>query len=114
MAIAEPGRRLKLLIMKIEIIAAISAVTLVIAIISLIKLTKMANEVDDLTTEVAETKGIMKSAKTLIEGFAAALAAAGTDPAKLAALRSDLSSGSDELAAAISANPLPGEVVTPV
>ena len=74
----------------------------------------MANELDDLTTEVTETKGIMSSAKVLIEGFAAALSAAGTDPAKLAALLGELNTGSDELAAAIAANPLPGEIITPV
>lgn len=77
------------------------------------KLKKMANEIEDLTAEVEETKGIMASAKVLIEGFAAALAAAGTDPAKLAELKSSLDSGSSELAAAITANPLPGENPTP-
>jgi len=77
------------------------------------KIEKMANELEDLTTEVEETKGIMASAKVLIEGFAAALAKAGTDPAKLAALRADLNTGSEDLAAGIAANPLPGEVVVP-
>lgn len=71
----------------------------------------MAQELENLTTEVAETKGIMASAKVLIEGFAAALAAAGTDPVKLKALKDDLNAGSEDLAAAIAANPLPGEVV---
>lgn len=75
--------------------------------------TNMANELDDLTTEVQETKGIMASAKVLIEGFADALAKAGTDPVKLKALRDDLNTGSEDLAAGIAANPLPGEVVTP-
>lgn len=69
----------------------------------------MANEIENLTAEVAETKGIMASAKTLIEGFADALEAAGTDKAKLDALREDLSTGSDQLAAAITNNPLPTE-----
>lgn len=73
----------------------------------------MANEVEDLTTEVAETRGVMSSAKVLIEGFSAALTAAGTDRTKLAALKADLDAGSTELATAIAANPLPGEVVTP-
>lgn len=77
------------------------------------KLNKMANEIEDLTAEVQETKGIMSSAKTLIEGFAAALAAAGTNPAKLKALRDDLNAGSEELATALAANPLPGEVIEP-
>lgn len=73
----------------------------------------MANEIEDLTAEVAETKGIMQSAKVLIEGFAAALAAAGTDPVKLAELRTSLDAGSTELQDAIIANPLPGEIVPP-
>jgi len=73
----------------------------------------MAKELDDLTAEVAETKGIMQSAKALIEGFATKLEEAGTDKAKLAALKDELNSGSENLAAAIAANPLPGEVVNP-
>lgn len=77
------------------------------------KLTKMANEIQELTTEVEETKGIMASAMTLIRGFAAALAAAGTDPVALTNLKNSLNAGSEELAAAIAENPLPGEVVTP-
>lgn len=95
----------------IDIIALLCGATLVIAIISLLKIKKMGKELDDLATEVSETKGIMSSAKVLIEGFAAALAAAGTDPTKLAALRSDLNAGSEDLAAGIAANPLPGEVI---
>lgn len=87
----------------------------ILSLLNIIKLqnTKMANEIEDLTSEVSETKGIMQSAKTLIEGFASALAAAGTDKVKLAQLKSDLDAGSTELASAIAANPLPGEVVTP-
>lgn len=93
----------------IDLIALFTFGTMVITIINLLKINKMADEIVDLTTEVAETKGIMASAKVLIEGFAAALAAAGTDPAKLKALREDLDAGSTELAGAIAANPLPGE-----
>lgn len=65
---------------------------------------KMSKEMDDLTAEVAETKGIMASAKVLIEGFAARLEAAGTDPAKLNALREDLDTSSTDLAKAVAAN----------
>lgn len=97
----------------IDFIALFTFVTMVISIINLLKTNKMANELDDLTTEVEETKGIMASAKVLIEGFAAALAAAGTDPAKLAALKTSLDTGSTDLANAIAANPLPGENPTP-
>lgn len=74
----------------------------------------MANELDALAVEVTETKGIMLSAKVLIEGFAAKLAQAGTDPVKLTALKDELNSGSEELAAAMVANPLPGEVTVPI
>jgi len=74
---------------------------------------KMGEELNNLTTEVQETKGIMASAKVLIEGFAQKLEAAGTDKAKLTALKDELNAGSEDLAAAISANPLPGEVVNP-
>lgn len=73
----------------------------------------MPNEIQDLETEVSETNGIMASAKALIEGFAAALEAAGTDKVKLTALKESLNTESEGLAAAIAANPLPGEVVNP-
>lgn len=100
--------------MQTYIIIAVIGTAIFLALLFIyFKLKKMANELEDLTTEVAETKGIMASAKVLIEGFAAALAAAGTDPVKLAALKADLDSGSTELADAIANNPLPGEVVTP-
>lgn len=64
-------------------------------------------ELDDLTQEVTDTVGVEESAKALIDGFAARLAAAGTDPAKLSALRSSLKSASDDLAAAVAANQEP-------
>lgn len=87
----------------------------ILSLLNIIKLQnkKMANEIEDLAAEVTETKGIMQSAKVLIEGFASALAAAGTDKVKLAELKADLDAGSSELATALAANPLPGEVVTP-
>lgn len=81
-----------------------SAVALIVQ-----KLNQMSQQLEELTAEVEETKGIMQSAKVLIEGFAAALAAAGTDPVKLAALKDELNTGSESLAAAIAANPLPGD-----
>jgi hypothetical protein len=61
-------------------------------------------DLNDLETEVSETVGIMESAKVLIDGFAARLEAAGTDPAKLKKLRDDLNNGGDSLAAAVAAN----------
>lgn len=83
------------------------------ALLSDIKKTliKMGEELQSLTTEVQETKGIMASAKALIVGFAQKLEEAGTDKAKLTALKEELNSGSEELATAMAANPLPGEVV---
>lgn len=61
-------------------------------------------ELDDLTAQVKATDDAEQSALVLINGIAARLAAAGTDPAKLAALTSDLKSNSDALAAAVVAN----------
>lgn len=59
---------------------------------------------DDLTAQVAANTTVEQSAITLIQGLAAQLAAAGTDPAKLAALTSSLKTSADALAAAITAN----------
>lgn len=75
----------------------------------------MAQNIEALETEVSETVGVMQSAKTLIDGFAARLADAGVDPAKLEALRNDLDSNSTSLAEAVAANspdaPNGGDVV---
>jgi len=57
-----------------------------------------------LTAEVERNTSVEKSALTLIQGFAAQLAAAGTDPVKLQALQDQLKSNDDELAAAVAAN----------
>jgi hypothetical protein len=73
---------------------------------------KMSVELEELTAEVTETKGIEESAVVLIQGIAAALAAAGSDPVKLKALRDDLKVSTDALAAAIAANPLPATPTT--
>ncbi len=64
----------------------------------------MSKQLDDLTAEVARNTTVEKSALALIQGFAAALAAAGTDPVKLQALRDSLAANDDELAAAVEAN----------
>ena len=66
----------------------------------------MGVELDSLVAEVTETKSIMASAKTLIEGLKTRLdeAIASGDPAMLQALSNDLNSGSEDLAAAIAAN----------
>jgi len=57
-----------------------------------------------LTAQVAENTTVEASAVTLIQGLAAALAAAGTDPVALGALQTQLKTSSDALAAAVAAN----------
>lgn len=59
---------------------------------------------DDLTAQVAANRTVIDSALALINGIAARITAAGTDPAKLSALTSDLKSEDDALAAAVTAN----------
>lgn len=60
--------------------------------------------IDDLTAQVAQNTTVIGSALTLIQGFAAELAAAGTDPVALAALQAQLNSSDTALAAAVAAN----------
>ena len=57
-----------------------------------------------LTAQVAANTTVIGSALALINGFAAQLAAAGTDPAKLADLQNQLKTQDDALAAAVAAN----------
>jgi hypothetical protein len=66
--------------------------------------TKIMAELDDLTAQVAANTTVSQSALTLINGIAARITAAGTDPAKLAALTASLKSDDDALAAAVTAN----------
>ena len=61
-------------------------------------------ELDDLTAQVQASNDVAASAVILINGIAARIAAAGVDPAKLAALTANLKSESDTLAAAVAAN----------
>ena len=63
----------------------------------------MSKELDDLTAEVANATTVEQSAITLIQGLAAQLQAAGTDPAKLQALHDSLVAADSALAAAITA-----------
>lgn len=60
--------------------------------------------VDDLQASVTAEDTVIDSAITLLQGLSALLAAAGTDPAKLAALKSDIDAKSGALAAAVAAN----------
>jgi hypothetical protein len=59
---------------------------------------------DALTAQVAQNITVEQSAVTLIQGLAAQIAAAGTDPVALANLQSQLNTSATALAAAISAN----------
>jgi hypothetical protein len=64
----------------------------------------MSKELDDLTASVAAEGTVIDSAVALINGLAEQLAAAGTDPAKLAALKSDIDAKAAALASAVAAN----------
>jgi hypothetical protein len=64
----------------------------------------MSKELDDLMAQVASNESIEQSAITLIQGIAAQLEAAGTDPAKLAGLSASLKTSADALSAAVIAN----------
>jgi chromosome segregation ATPase len=68
------------------------------------EMTQMSAELDTLTAQVKATDDAEQSALVLINGIAARLAAAGTDPAALNALAADLKTNSDALAAAVTAN----------
>ena len=58
----------------------------------------------DLQASVAAEDTAIASAITLLQGLSAALAAAGTDPAALAALKADIDKQTSALAAAVVAN----------
>jgi len=64
----------------------------------------MADELKSLQDGVAAATTVEQSALVLINGIAARLAAAGTDPAALQALTDSLKTNSDALAAAVAAN----------
>ena len=60
--------------------------------------------VDDVQADVTAEKTVVASAVTLLNGLAALLKAAGTDPVKLAALHEDIVANTQALAAAVTAN----------
>ncbi len=64
----------------------------------------MSAALDKISTEVTETKTIMESAKTLIEGLAQQIRDLSDDPAALNALADDLDASSKALADAVAAN----------
>jgi hypothetical protein len=61
-------------------------------------------EMDDLETQVTGIEAVDQSAVTLIQGIAAQLADAKTDPVKIQALSDRLNASATALAAAITAN----------
>lgn len=65
---------------------------------------KLATTLDTVQADVAAEDTVVDSAITLLQGLAAALAAAGTDPAKLQALHSDITNKTQALANAVVAN----------
>lgn len=65
---------------------------------------KMSKEMDDLTAQVKANNDLLDSATTLINGIAARIEAAGTDPAKLKALTDELKAKDEVLADAVKAN----------
>lgn len=64
----------------------------------------MSNELQTLTDQVTASVTVQESAITLLNGLKAALDAAGTDPAALAALSASLGTEQQKLADAITAN----------
>jgi hypothetical protein len=61
-------------------------------------------DLTQITAQVAANTSVEGSAATLIQGLAAQIAAAGTDPVALAALVSQLNTSETALAAAVAAN----------
>lgn len=73
----------------------------------------MTTALEDLKTQVAANTSVTGSALVLIKGLADKLAAAGTDPAALAALAAELKTSDEALAAAVAANTVAAPVVQP-
>lgn len=76
----------------------------------------MSVKFDTLRTEVSETKTVMGSAKTLIEGLSQRIKDADGDPVELKAITDDLDGSTNDLAAAVAANTpaAPGNPEVPV
>lgn len=68
------------------------------------RMNAMSAELDALTAQVKANSSLLDSATTLINGIAARITAAGTDPVALKALTDELKAKDDALAAAIAAN----------
>jgi uncharacterized coiled-coil DUF342 family protein len=72
----------------------------------------MSVQMDNLTREVAETKTVIDSAITLIQGLSTRIEELKNDPAKLQALADELDTKANALASAVTAN-TPVEPPTP-
>jgi hypothetical protein len=68
------------------------------------KLEQIMSALDDLATAVAAEDTVIDSAILLINSIPALIAAAGTDPTKLAALQADIKAHAASLSAAVVAN----------
>lgn len=68
------------------------------------KLEKIMATLDQLTADVAADTSAVNSAITLINGLAAQIKAAGTDPVALKALTDQLEANTSSLATAVTAN----------
>ena len=62
------------------------------------------SDLTSLTAQVTQNTSVEGSAVTLIQGLAAQITAAGTDPVALAALTTQLNTSATALAAAVAAN----------
>lgn len=69
-----------------------------------INIGKIMQELDNLRAAVAAQTSVIDSTVTLLGGLKAALDAAGTDPAALAALSAEITAHTEALAAAVLAN----------
>jgi hypothetical protein len=65
---------------------------------------KLMTAIDDLQAVVTDEDTVIDSAVTLLRGIPALIAAAGVDPAKLAALQADIKAHAVSLAQAVAAN----------
>lgn len=68
------------------------------------KVDQIMADLTALQASVAAEDTVIASAETLLQGLSAALTAAGTDPAALAALKADIDNQTSALAAAVAAN----------
>ena len=73
----------------------------------------MSAELDALTLEVAETKGMVDSAVLLLQGLSEYIRVHANDPLAMFALAADLDAQQATLTAAIAANPVPVTPPTP-